>query len=303
MGSGALRGANATFWKNLLFFINLAMWMLGGAMIGLGIYVAVSMDTFGALTRNNVIIAGSVFAGIGFFVFVMAFFGCCGAVRESARMLNIFFYIVLVLFLAEIAVIALVVIYQSKLMEKAETMWHDATYGTDADDLSAINQVQATLDCCGWNNASDWQQNPNNAYGGTWPSSCCIDEFVGCNDTLSSLFNPSNVEARGCKQAIESFLKENLLIVCIVGGVVIVMQIGGMVLANWLVHRILEEHPSGRGRKFRKTLPRLRRRPNDRRQERRSDSEVIELEALPRTGQRAAQQSSNVAVSESIVPV
>lgn len=56
--------------------------LLGAAILGVGIYVTVST---GDLQQINDIVSSPAigFIVIGAIVFLIAFFGCCGAIRES----------------------------------------------------------------------------------------------------------------------------------------------------------------------------------------------------------------------------
>ncbi|KAI2668059.1 CD9 antigen [Labeo rohita] len=61
--------------------------------------------------------------GVGAFLMLMTFMGCCGAIHESKCMLLSFFVIVLIIFLMEEAVAIVLIAYQS--LVEADPLYHN----------------------------------------------------------------------------------------------------------------------------------------------------------------------------------
>ncbi|XP_078490950.1 CD9 antigen-like [Ciona intestinalis] len=93
--------------KYLLFAFNLIIWLAGAGMLGVGIWLLVdptiqgSMDLAGLqiYEADDFTITGAIaFVVAGSVIFIIGFFGCCGAIKESTCMLGTYFGFLLVIF-------------------------------------------------------------------------------------------------------------------------------------------------------------------------------------------------------------
>lgn len=71
-------GLKTPFFKYFLFFQ-----LLGLAMIGIGVAFQLNWTVVKDEIKSHLTVAPWVFIIIGAVMFVIAFFGCCGAIRES----------------------------------------------------------------------------------------------------------------------------------------------------------------------------------------------------------------------------
>ncbi|TRZ03199.1 hypothetical protein DNTS_004426, partial [Danionella cerebrum] len=88
---------------------------LGGAfLLGLGVWVMVDPTGFREIVAANSLLFTGVYAILimGGMLFLLGFLGCCGAIRENKCLLLIFFMLILVIFLAELAVAILAFIFR-----------------------------------------------------------------------------------------------------------------------------------------------------------------------------------------------
>ncbi|KAJ0175926.1 hypothetical protein K1T71_008100 [Dendrolimus kikuchii] len=77
--------------KYILFFANLAFALAGLALMGLGIAVQFQLSPITVITDSfNFEVAPITAMVLGAVVFLVSFFGCCGAIRESNCMLVTF---------------------------------------------------------------------------------------------------------------------------------------------------------------------------------------------------------------------
>lgn len=169
--------------KYLMFFFNLLIFLAGAALLGVGIWVAVSGDTFKQVVSNDPLIFNAVYIiiAVGAALFLIGFLGCCGAVNENRCLLGTFFALVLILFLLQIVGAVLAIVLRTQAENAArETMVANNT------DWDAFQQA---FKCCGIDGPSDWSPSA--------PASCCPDNkpcpkedlfTTGCKETIAAMF-------------------------------------------------------------------------------------------------------------------
>uniref|UniRef100_A0A8C8GQX9 Tetraspanin n=1 Tax=Oncorhynchus tshawytscha TaxID=74940 RepID=A0A8C8GQX9_ONCTS len=74
--------------KYLLFFFNFIFWLCGLALIVLGVLVQVALHSTVVINNVSASSAPLVLIVVGVIVFFIAFFGCCGAWKESYCMVT-----------------------------------------------------------------------------------------------------------------------------------------------------------------------------------------------------------------------
>lgn len=62
--------------------------IFGGAILGLAIWLRVDGNSLGVLVDESWYVASYIMMGIGGVIFLIAFLGCFGALRESACLLG-----------------------------------------------------------------------------------------------------------------------------------------------------------------------------------------------------------------------
>lgn len=191
--------------KYLLFFFNFLFALCGLLLVVLG---ALSLHATAPLSQigNQLGSSAIVLLIAGIIIFVIAFYGCCGAVRESHCMLVTFAVLLLVIIVVEVVACVLAFVFSSQAHDEVATginkLFQNAREG---DKLSgeAVDYFQKTLSCCGVDGPTSTYQSLN------LPASCCGGQ---------SSCNFINANKDGCKQKIEEFLIKNGKIV---GGVAI----------------------------------------------------------------------------------
>ncbi|KAL1132111.1 hypothetical protein AAG570_010069 [Ranatra chinensis] len=145
--------------------------------------LGVAVIAIGVLTRSlgdkvtNVVENGGVHVSapsialivIGVIVFIIAFFGCCGAIRESSCMMTTYAVFLLVILVIEIAIGIIVIVFvkdiRKPMKESMEKLFDD--YSKDTDAKEAVDSIQRDLHCCGADRTTYW--------GPQVPPSCCRD--------------------------------------------------------------------------------------------------------------------------------
>lgn len=168
--------------KYLMFFFNLCIFIGGCAMVGIGIWATQSTKSFQDMVTNDPGVISAVYfiIGAGGFLVVVGFFGCCGAIKENRCMLGIFFVMILVIFIFEVAggILLFVKLPETEQIIK-ESM---AQYGKDKTVTDAWDVVQTEMKCCGFDGAQDWIK-----YGHTFPS-CKNPLNYGCKYVFERYF-------------------------------------------------------------------------------------------------------------------
>ncbi|KAI5634652.1 tetraspanin family domain-containing protein [Phthorimaea operculella] len=144
-------GCGTSFVKYVLFFFNLVVALFGLVMVGVG--VAVLLDwtpiTSELQKQGHLSVAPWLFIIIGAIMFVIAFFGCCGAIRESHCMVVTYAIFLLVIIIVQVVVAVLMFTYadsvQSALTGTINKLFDQRSSPSDADRRAAeqvFNNIQ-----------------------------------------------------------------------------------------------------------------------------------------------------------------
>lgn len=219
--------------KFVVFIFNFLLVCLGFAMILFGAMEGPMPDEFEkipemaqdySITSKVLIIAGSI-------IFVVAFFGCWGAVSDSSCMLFLYAVFLMVLILVEAAVGVYVYVHKDTIRQKVSAdLKHWITeYNTQppTNAKAIIDKLQTGLRCCGVESPRDWEQNRTPI-----PKSCCKEDLTVCN--------LQNAYPYGCLKVgldlVNSKLKKYLIIVGGIVGVEVLTIIFALIVRNSILN-------------------------------------------------------------------
>lgn len=249
--------------KYLLFVFNFVFWIAGIVIFGVGIWSRIKAKDFDSLLgeSGSMASAANIMIAAGIFVMVIGFVGCCGAWKENRVLLVVYFILLILIFVLEIA--AGILAYRRKdelqtaLAKNIEKVVdHDYQKGDTAAQKSltkAIDWFQVNVDCCGTESADEWMKSEwylreKNAISNATktiqlvPKSCCIKDDADCNvdkrDTKPSDVLKSRIHLEGCIPAGKKFIKGHLWEIGGAGVGVAFIQIIGMVFAICLCRSI-----------------------------------------------------------------
>lgn len=176
------------FAKLILFGVNIAVWVCGGVIMGVGIALAVDEEAWAWFENisggmNDDLFAAAVYMmiSIGVLLFLVGFLGCCGVCKGNACMLQTYIIIVSIILVLELIGGILAIVFKDSLEEDVQVGMYDDIqnkYNGTNDTSSSVslswNNMQTSLKCCGAYNWTDYN-NSNWAQGtiDPVPITCC----------------------------------------------------------------------------------------------------------------------------------
>jgi tetraspanin-4 len=232
-GKGEFSGYSCV--KIVFFGFNVIFWLLGCAVLGIGIWLQVSKGQYASLAPSlNFLSATVLCIGAGVLILVIGFFGCCGAIMENQCMLLTYFILVILIFLLEIVASVLAFVFRNEidnrvkkeLLEGIRKKWVPLVSSGQGEEglTEGWAYVQQQLECCGVNNYTDWYKINAWSTVDKVPPECCKDNSTSCS-------RPDQYFQKGCLNSIKEILMGNLYIVGITCVTIILIQILGMTAA------------------------------------------------------------------------
>lgn len=257
--------------KFMLFVFNFVFFLSGAVLLGIGIWLLVDtsitelLDVTKVATDNKdqIQMVSYILIGIGVFIFVVGFFGCCGAIKESKVMLGLYIFMLLVVMGVEIAAGVLALVYKDKvekdlksklLTELQEDRYYNGTSKKYHPFGLTFNVIQQKFSCCGvigpndYDNSTFHKENPNLKI----PYSCCV-----LNNNVTDSSKPQEGDVKdwgkcrdeykdgkkylygdGCEKAILDWVKTKLIMLTGIGLGVAALELFGFIFAVCLCRNI-----------------------------------------------------------------
>uniref|UniRef100_T1GKG0 Uncharacterized protein n=1 Tax=Megaselia scalaris TaxID=36166 RepID=T1GKG0_MEGSC len=164
--------------KYTLFAFNLVFVITGIILIAVGVGVAGTFNEYDSFLQAKFYSITTFLIVIGVFIFIIAFFGCCGAIKENYWMILIFSVLLGIIFILELAagISGYVLRNDAETLigkQLEETM---AKYKEDPTIGSLWDYTQREFSCCGTNSYKDWKLGSidlNNYTVSKVPMTCC----------------------------------------------------------------------------------------------------------------------------------
>ncbi|CAH0554486.1 unnamed protein product [Brassicogethes aeneus] len=194
--------------KYFVFLANLIFALAGLALIIIGCLYKFHYSEASAALPSDFSLAPWLSIIIGGIVFVTAFLGCCGAVKESTCMLTTYAIILLTIFIVQVAIGIYAFLQIKDTNEFRHSIRQNYQKAFDKRDQTpqaneTIQLVQSVMHCCGVDGPDDWNY---------LPPTCCENKDKNCGKASSNLFQI------GCSEALFTFFEKSFKII---GGVVI----------------------------------------------------------------------------------
>ncbi|CAL1606459.1 unnamed protein product [Knipowitschia caucasica] len=223
--------------KYLVFLFNFIFWLCGVALIVVGVLVQVSLHSSLMIKDASASGAPILLIALGVIVFLVAFFGCCGAWKENFCMMTMFATLMALIIMAEFAAAIAGYVFRGKVTNVVQDSLADmiSNYNSSSPEFrDTVDKLQHDLKCCGVNSSADWRS--FSAEGNTVPDSCCITETEGCG--RGTLSDSSKVYQTGCHEKVEDLLKANIQWIIVAALIIALLQILGVVFACLLMRGI-----------------------------------------------------------------
>ncbi|KFP67583.1 Tetraspanin-1, partial [Cariama cristata] len=215
----------------------------GGTLLGVGIWVTVDgqsfLNIFGTISSSilQVVNVSYFLIVIGSILLVIGFLGCYGAQKESKCLLMMFFSVVLIIFIAEIAAAVVALVYTGfaeTLLTAVVTPLLKEKYGVDKSLTHIWNVTMREVHCCGLNNYTDFTDSYWLEQHKTYPEPCWIlcPSVWGIDSPCSS--SPVCCLLQGCFSQILEEIKTNAGVVGGVAAGIAALEIAAMTVSMYL---------------------------------------------------------------------
>lgn len=198
--------------KTVLLFLSLIFWAAGGFMAYIGSRVIQTYDNFDSFLQDRyTLIPAVIIIGISIVMLVFGILGCCSTIRESKVGLSCFFFIIMIIFAAEVAALALTFIFRGRINQDLDRSMGDvfAKYDGQDSDSKAVDFLQKELQCCGVKNYTSWTTTSWYAKNNTVPLSCCKHNATDCTGSLDQT---NLIYTEGCEEKLVKYIHESLSI-------------------------------------------------------------------------------------------
>ncbi|KAI5097462.1 tetraspanin 35 [Silurus meridionalis] len=234
------------FLKTMMFIFNGIIFLAGAGILAVGIWVKVDkysiMSTLQVLPGappelKQVLNVGYLLIAVGSVLLLLGFLGCCGAVRESRCMLLTFFVIILIVFIAEVAGAIVILVFKGliqNLVNQVGSTIVDSIrkdYGANPDVTGLWNATMDLLNCCGFNNYTDFTGSPYVQNNNLYPSQCCLVQ--PCRQ-----FNATVANVIGCYPVLIKFVDSNTVIIIAVALGIAALELFAMAVSMTLYCQI-----------------------------------------------------------------
>uniref|UniRef100_U5EZJ8 Tetraspanin n=1 Tax=Corethrella appendiculata TaxID=1370023 RepID=U5EZJ8_9DIPT len=241
---GLTGGAN--FIKYMLFLFNFLFVITGIILLSVGLTVQGVYHGYSHFLEEQFFTVPKLLIAIGSIIFVIAFFGCCGAYKENYCMVLTFSVLLIIVFILELAAGISGYVLRNETAELItqslnQTMPQYLKNNTDIIEL--WDQVQGNFDCCGLSNpVEDWKAAGFNAT--EIPMSCCRPQ-IGAIGVLHC--PPQENEAivlrkTGCVQAFGDYIKSHAVSLGAAGIILAIIQFAGIFFACYLLKQLRNQN-------------------------------------------------------------
>ncbi|KAM9454709.1 tetraspanin-1-like [Clarias gariepinus] len=225
--------------KILMVIVNSAIFFAGAGTVIIGVLVEIERkQAVGKLNDKDippqlVHLAKAAYSliAVGSILTIIGFLGCCGAMLENKCMLMTFFIIILVMFIVEVAAVAILLSNpqtgeQVEKLRKAVAKSIEDSYGEDETITKAWDQMMKLMECCGYNNYTDFTESKFVEKKSQYPQACCSDKNATCDEDKAE-----SKKVIGCFDAVVQWVKKNSASIAGVAFSIVAIEIAAMIVS------------------------------------------------------------------------
>lgn len=162
--------------KYLLCAVNSLFVLTGIMIISVGTTIYAVYEDFSHFLDPSYFSPATLLIVVGALVFLIAFLGCCGALKESTCMVLVFAVSLILVLVLELAAAIAAYAMQDGIKDLLAGRINATMkeYNTNSEAAVAIDFMQSRLRCCGYNDYMDWDAIPIDSKNDlSVPDSCC----------------------------------------------------------------------------------------------------------------------------------
>ncbi|XP_047113848.1 CD63 antigen-like [Schistocerca piceifrons] len=217
--------------KYLLFSFNLLFVITGILLIMVGTTIYAIHNDYINFLEDKYLTPATLLIAVGIIIFIVAFFGCCGAVRESTCMVMVFAVLLGIIFILELSASIASYVLRDGLVDmlvgSINSTMHD--YPKDVYMAQTVDYLQQTMQCCGLASPKDWagiltEGDNTVTFNGTVLPQSCVAAFAS-NETITNIF------ATGCVSRLGLLINQSVLLLATAAISIALLQFLGMTFA------------------------------------------------------------------------
>jgi len=170
--------------KYLLFVFNLVFAISGFALIVIGGVIQGLYSQYLDFLGDQFFNTPVLLVVVGCLIFIVTFFGCCGAIKEHYCMTITFSVLLAFIFLLEFGAGIAAYMLRNDVDKIVDENMEKGLINYAQDDYQGVTKtwdiVQHELKCCGAQEYLDWQNTTFGKDGNSVPDSCCKTDTDGC---------------------------------------------------------------------------------------------------------------------------
>uniref|UniRef100_A0A8C3LVG0 Tetraspanin n=1 Tax=Chrysolophus pictus TaxID=9089 RepID=A0A8C3LVG0_CHRPC len=149
--------------------------IIGLVILCIGIYAEVERQKHKTL-EGMFLAPAIILLLLGFTMFSVSFVGMVGSLRDNRMLLKIFFWVLLVIFITELLLIFIEIIFENKMNAVLHSNIQEGIrhYYDDLDFKNILDFVQEKFSCCGGDEYRDWEVNLYHSCNGSGPLACGV---------------------------------------------------------------------------------------------------------------------------------
>ncbi|KAK3895503.1 hypothetical protein Pcinc_000784 [Petrolisthes cinctipes] len=218
----------------------------GFAVIIVGSVIEAHYRSYLDFISSSYLSASSVLIGVGVLIFVVGFFGCCGAIKENHCMIVTFAVLLCMIFVLQLGVGVASYILRTEVEDFLHTNMLSSMHNYNTSHPGVYktwNVIQHEHACCGTDHYLDWQGTTFGESVNGVPDACCKENTLGCG---SNMFKPDaeldNINQGGCFEKLKGDVEENITILGSVAIGIGFVQLIGVVFSCCLAKSLKRQY-------------------------------------------------------------